>query len=90
MVNRTVSHVGFGANTGVYVTFFNSRAKVRKKVFSVTASYRILPHPTASYRILPIEGPFAALRAANERQTSGNRLENGGGWSRLVKRGSLI
>ena len=56
--------------------YFQATMGTCKIFFSVTASYRILPVPTASYRILPIEGPFAARRAANERLTSGKRVEN--------------
>ena len=52
---------------------------IRTDYFQATmGTCKIFFSVTASYRILLIKGPFAALRAANERQTSGKGLEKGG------------
>jgi hypothetical protein len=71
-----MAHCAFFCSSSTHSNTSSPSVAIQKKFLSLTASYRILPHPTASYRILPIRRPFAALRAANERQTSGKAAEN--------------
>ena len=69
---------------------------IRTDYFQATmGTCKIFFSVTASYRILPMEGSCAALRAANERLTSGKRLvvaigKGGRGEGRLGEWRSLL